>query len=88
MARMYSNEEIHRRNYENRSQQNNWILDSCATCHMTPEISDFITGSLVEIYKYIEVADDNIVTAKQIGQVKIEMHDNNSKPFIAALYIM
>ena len=28
------------------SQFTNWISDSVATCHMTPEVSDFITGSL------------------------------------------
>ena len=25
-------------------QLTNWILDSGATCHMTPEVSDFIPG--------------------------------------------
>ena len=27
-------------------QLTNWILDSGATCHMTPEVSDFTPGSL------------------------------------------
>ena len=27
-------------------QLTNWILSSGATCHMTPEVSDFIPGSL------------------------------------------
>ena len=53
---------------------------------MTPEISDFILGSLVEMDKYIEVADGNFVTAKKIGEVQIKMCDNNGKPFIDTLY--
>ena len=28
------------------SELTNWILDSGATCHMTPEVTDFIPGSL------------------------------------------
>ena len=43
----------------------NWIWDSGATCHMTPEVSDFISGSLEDSDKYIEFADRNHVTAKQ-----------------------
>ena len=31
----------------------NWILDSGATCHMTPEFSDLITGSLEDTDKNI-----------------------------------
>ena len=56
MIRMSNNAEIPRRNYGDRSQLTNWILDSGATCHMTPYISDFISVSLVETYTYIEVA--------------------------------
>ena len=52
---------------------------------MTPEISDFVPGSLVEMEKYIEVADGNLVTAKQTGEVQIKMHDDNGKTFIAML---
>ena len=38
---------------------------------MTPEYTDFITGSKEDTDKYIEVADRNHVTAKQKGQVRI-----------------
>ena len=31
----------------------NWILDSGATCHMTPEVTDFIPGSLEDMDKFI-----------------------------------
>ena len=41
---MYSNAESTRMNYEDSLQLSNWILDSGATCHMTPDISDFIPG--------------------------------------------
>ena len=34
----------------------NWILDSGATCHMTPEVSDFIPGTLEYMDRYIEVS--------------------------------
>ena len=36
--------------------------------------------------KYIEVADRHHVTAKQKGQVRIQMYDDNRKPFIATLH--
>ena len=57
MECMSSNKESHRRYFGDSSQPTNWILESGATCHMTPTISDFIPGSLVEKDKYIEVAD-------------------------------
>ena len=72
--------------YGDSSQLTNWILDSGATCHMKPEVSDFIPGSLEYMDKYIEVADRYHVTAKQKGQVRIQMCDNNGKTFIATLY--
>ena len=53
---------------------------------MTPEVSDFIPGSLEDTDKYIEVADENHVTAKQKGQVRIPMCDNDKKSFIATLH--
>ena len=40
--------------------------------HMTPEVSDFIPGSLEDTDKYIEFADGHHVTAKQKGQVRIQ----------------
>ena len=63
--------------YGDSSQLTNWILDSGATCHMTPEVSDFISGSLEDTDKYIEVADVHHVTAKQKGQVRIQMCNDN-----------
>ena len=53
---------------------------------MTPEVSDFIPGSLEDTNKFIEVADGHHVTAKQKVQVQIQMFDNNRKTFIATLY--
>ena len=64
MAHMYSNAESPERNYGDSSQLTNWILESGLTCHMKAEISDFRPGSLVETYKYIEVAYGHFVTAK------------------------
>ena len=49
MERMSTNEESTRSNYEDILQLTNWILDSITTCNMTPELSDFMPVSLVEI---------------------------------------
>ena len=64
MACMSNNEEIPRRNYGDKLQLKNWILDSGTTCHMTTEISGFILVLSVETDKYIKVIDGHIVTAK------------------------
>ena len=53
---------------------------------MTPEVTDFIPGSLEDTDKFIEVADGHHVAAKQIGSVRIQMCDNNGKKFVATLY--
>ena len=53
MSRMSSNDEHKSEKYGDSSQLTNWILDSGATCHMTPEVSDFISGSLEDTDKYI-----------------------------------
>ena len=85
MAQMSSNAKNLSEKYGDSSQLTNWILDSGSTCHMTPEVSDFIPGSLEDTDKYIEVADGHHVTAKQKGQVRIKMCDDNEKTFIATL---
>ena len=86
MARMSSYDERKSVKYGDSSQLTNWILDSGATCHMTPEVTDFIPGSLEDTDKYIEVADRHHVTVKQKVSVRIQMCDNNGKKFIATLY--
>ena len=70
MASMSSNDECSSENYGDSSQFTNWILDSGATCHMTPTVSDFIPGSLEDTDKYIEVANGQYVTAEK--KVKYE----------------
>ena len=72
--------------YADSSQLTNRILDSGATYHMTPKVSDFISGSLEDTDKYIDVTDRHHVMAKQKGQVQIQMCDDNRKYFIATLY--
>ena len=67
MARMSSDDERESKEYDDSSQLTNWVLDSGATCHMTPEVTEFIPGSLEDTYKFIEVVDGNHVTAKQKG---------------------
>ena len=44
MAHMSSDDERESKEYGDSSQLTNWILDSGATCHMTPEVTDFIPG--------------------------------------------
>ena len=86
MARMSGNDECPSGNFGDSLQLTNWILDSGATCHMKPEVSDFILGSLEDTDKHIEVADRYQVTVKQKGQVRIKMCNNNGDPFIATLH--
>ena len=43
---MSDNDEFPSKHFGDSSQLINWILDSGVPCHMTPEVSDFIPGSL------------------------------------------
>ena len=63
MARMSGNDEYPSGTFYDSSQLTNWIWDYESTCHMIPEVSDFITGLLENTDKYIEVAEVNHVTA-------------------------
>ena len=86
MARMSIDDERKCVKYGDSSQLTNWILDSVATCHMTPEVTDFIQVSLEDTDKFVEVADGYHVRAKQKGSVQIQMCNDNGKKFIATLY--
>ena len=86
MALMSTNAESPRRNYGDILQLTNYILDSGATCQMTPEILGFILGLLVETYKYVQVADGNLVTVKKTGELQIKIRYDYGKPFVATLY--
>ena len=44
MARMSDNDECPSKDFGDTSQLTDWILDSVATCHMTPQVSDLIPG--------------------------------------------
>ena len=71
MAHMYTNAEVTRIYYGDSSQLTNYILYSGVTCHMTPNILDFIPGLLVQTDKYIVVADGHFVAKKnRIGSNK------------------
>ena len=86
MARMSSDDKREIKEYGESSQLTNWILDSGATCHMTPEVTDFNPGSLEDTDKFIEVADGHHITPKEKGSVRIKMCDDNGKTFIVTLY--
>ena len=77
MARMSDNDECSSRDFGDSLQLTNWILYLGATCHMTPQVSDFIPGLLEDTDKHIEVADGHTVTAKQKLQVQIKMFNDN-----------
>ena len=55
-------------------------------CNITPQVSDFILGSLEDTDKHIEVVYGHHVTAKQKGQVQIKMCDDNGDTFIATFH--
>ena len=57
MASMSGNNESSSRYFGDSSYLNNWVLDSGATCYMTPQVLDFILRSLEDTDKYIEVSD-------------------------------
>ena len=86
MAHMSDNDESPSRGFGDSSQMTNWILDSGSMCHMKPQVSDFIPGSLEDTDKHIEVAYGYHFTAKQKGQVRIKMCNDNGDPFIATLH--
>ena len=65
MARMSDNDECPSRKFGESSQLTNWILYSGAMCHMTPEVTDFISGYLDNMDEHIEVADGYHVMEKQ-----------------------
>ena len=45
-------------------QVTNWVLDSGATCHMIPQVLDFIPGLLEDTDKNVEVANGHHITTK------------------------
>ena len=86
MAPISSDDEFKSGENGDSSQLTNWILYSGSTCHMTSEVTDFITGSLEDTDKFIEVVDGHHVTAKQKGSVHIQMYNDSGKKFVTTLY--
>ena len=75
MARMSINSYSPRIDYGDILKLTNWILDSGATCHMTPDISDFIPGLLVEtnIYRssrwaFLHSKTNRIISKRNVWQ--------------------
>ena len=64
MARMSGNDECPSGIFGDNLQLTNYILDYGATCHMTPEVSDFIPVLLEDTYKHIDVAVGHHVIEK------------------------
>ena len=82
MALMSGNDESTSREFGDSLQLTNWILDSGATCHMIPKVSDHL---LEDRDKYIEVADGHHVHGKAKSTCSNKMCDNNGDTFIAPL---
>ena len=78
MEYLSGNNKSSSRNFGDSSKLTNWILDSGSTCHMTPQISYFILGSLEDTDKYIKLVDRITVTEKQ--------KDDNKNPFVTTLH--
>ena len=49
MARMSGNDKFPSENFGDSLQLTYWVFNSGSTCHMTPEVSDFIPGSLEDM---------------------------------------
>ena len=67
---MYDNDKYSSRDFGDSSQLTNWVLDPGAMCHMMPQVSGFILGSLEDTDKHIEVVDGHHVTSKQKDKYK------------------
>ena len=72
MACMSGDDESPRRDFGDSFGLINTILDSVATCHMTPQVSNFSPGSLEDTDKHIEVAVGHQVAAKQKVKFQIK----------------
>ena len=77
MARMSSDDEREIKECGDSSQLTSCILDSGATCHMTPKVTNLIPVSLEGTDKFIEVADGHHVTVKQKGSLRIQICNDN-----------
>ena len=86
MTQMSGNDKNSSRYISDSSQLTNYILNSGETCHMAPQFSDFIPGSLEDTDKYIGVSNRHHVTEKQKGQVQIKMCYNNRDNFITTFH--
>ena len=53
---------------------------------MTPQVQDFISRSLEDTDKHIEVVDEHYVTAKKKGKIQIRMCDDNRDLFIVTFH--
>ena len=53
MARMSDNEKSPSTDFGDSLQLTNWVLDSGATCHIIPQVSDFIPGLLEDTDKNV-----------------------------------
>ena len=86
MARMSSDDELKSGKYCDSLQFTNWILDSGATCHVTPEVSDFILGSLEDTENSLKLRTD--ITSRQNRKVQYVYkcatitEINSSQPYI------
>ena len=89
MARMYDNYEFPSRYFGDSSQLTNWILDSGATCHMKPQVSDLFQVCYtiwINILKFRTDITSRKCHRKKKVQVRIKTCDNSRDTFIATLH--
>ena len=79
MARMSGNEKSPSRYFGDSLQSTNYILVSGATCHMMPQVSNFIPDSLEDTDKNIEVADGHHVVAKKKVQKQVCLNESGDR---------
>ena len=60
------------RDFGDSFQLTNWILDPGATHYMTPQVLYFISYSLEDTYKHIEVVDGHHLMVKQKYKFKLK----------------
>ena len=64
----------------------NWVIDSGASAHMSPFLSDFVHGKMVSVSKIVQVADEYETPCNHKGQTHpLQMTSNNGKTVTAKM---
>ena len=72
-------------NLESHHDINNWLIDSGASKHMTPNLNDFDCDSLEPTGKIVTIADGTELQCHRFGKVTLRMHSDFGQEFYAKL---